>query len=157
MASGAPQGVWGAGCACFPGAGVLTPPGVHTVSFGAGTQGCSCLGTQLRAPSTVAAAGLTREGPLSIYFCCFSFQDEIKLHKENPSLLLQHCISTSLEGKTLTRRFSCTLLVLVSPLSAFRTLTPGPFPTHCVWCFGVCFFFFLLLFPINFTVGLWLG
>lgn len=50
----------------------------------------------------------------------------MKLHKENP-LFLHHYITASLQGKSLSQRFSCSLLVLVSPLRAFRELTrPGP-------------------------------
>lgn len=141
--AGAPQGVWGSRTCLFPwGVYPCSSRGAHCVFWSWHAElllpGHRAEGTQHSDCSRAQG-----EGALSIYFCCFSFQDEIKLQKENPSLLLQRCISASLEGKTLARRFSCTLLVPVSPLSSFRTLTPGQFPAHRVWCFGVCFFFFL--------------
>lgn len=88
VAAGAPQGVWGAEHACFPGTGIPTAPGVHAVSFGAGTQSCSCLGTELRAPTGPAPClqlGSPQRGLVPFTFIIFHFKMKLGYIKKTPA------------------------------------------------------------------------
>lgn len=97
VGAGAPQGVWGAGRACFPEAGIL----VHTVSFGAGHAELLLPGH--RAEGTHRAQwlqmGSAERGLFPFTFVVFRFKMKLSHIKKTPTFFYSTASVHPLRGK----------------------------------------------------------